>query len=83
MKVRVMAQDAVQFNMLKHYKVSGVMKNVKVFQVRVKVMQSMYNAMQSKEGVRPSAQSSYDDEKRPGVFVYSLQWPLNEAGGGN
>ena len=30
MKVRVMAQDAVQFNMLKHYKVSGVMKNVKV-----------------------------------------------------
>ena len=51
--------------------------------VRVKVMQSMYNAMQSKESVRPSAQSSYDDEKRPGGFVYSLQWPLNEAGGGN
>ena len=46
MKVRVMAQDAVQFNMLEHYKVSGVMKNVKVFQVRVKVMQSMYNAKQ-------------------------------------
>ena len=85
MRVRVMAQDAVQFNMLKHYKVSGVMKNVKVLKmkVRVKVMQSMYNAMQSKEGVRPSAQSSYDDEKRPSGFVYSLQWPLNEAGGGN
>ena len=54
MKVRVMAQDAVQFNMLKHYKVSGVMKNVKVLKmkVRVKVMQSMYNAMQSKEAER-------------------------------
>ena len=39
--------------------------------------------MQSKDGVRVGAGWSYDDEKRPARFVYSLQWPLNEAGGGN
>ena len=38
--------------------------------------------MQSKDGVRRGAQWSYDDEKRPAGFVYSLQWPLNEGGAG-
>ena len=41
------------------------------------------HVMQSKDGVRVGAGRSYDDEKRPARFVYSLQWPLNEAGGGN
>ena len=36
--------------------------------------------MQSKDSVRRGAQRSYDDEKRPVGFVYSLQWPLNEGG---
>ena len=39
--------------------------------------------MESKDGVRVGAGRSYDDEKRPARFVYSLQWPLNETGGGN
>ena len=50
--------------------------NVKALQQNV--MQCIL--MQSKDSVRRGAQRSYDDEKRPVGFVYSLQWPLNEGG---